>query len=140
MKMGYAGAGGNVHRVVVAIQAKYPELDFSHFTGTVWNKGKTKQDDDRIATQEKYTLDEVFCENSPVTQKTLRGYVERHDILEYKCQCCGCNGEWQGGEIALEIHHINGINNDNRIENLQYLCPNCHAMTENYRGLNKKRK
>ena len=40
-------------------------------------------------------------------------------------------------EIPLEIHHINGVRNDNRIENLRYLCPNCHALTDTYRGKNK---
>ena len=139
MKMGYAGAGGNIHLVCLAIQKKYPDLDFSHFTGQSWNKGKTKAEDSRIAGQEKYTLDEVFVENSPVSQKVLRGYVERHQIIPYRCSCCGGDGHWQGGEISLEIHHINGTNTDNRIENLQYLCPNCHALTDNYRGLNKKK-
>lgn len=38
--------------------------------------------------------------------------------------------------IALELHHINGIKDDLRIENLQILCPNCHAFTDNYRGKN----
>lgn len=38
--------------------------------------------------------------------------------------------------IPLELHHINGINNDHRLENLQMLCPNCHAFTDNYRGKN----
>lgn len=139
MKMGYSGAGGNTHLVICAIQKQYPDIDFSHFTGAAWNKGKTRDVDDRIARHEKYTLDEVFIRNSPVSQKVLRGYVERHQILPYVCSQCGCDGHWQNGEIALEIHHINGINTDNRIENLQYLCPNCHALTENYRGLNKKR-
>ena len=139
MKMGYAGAGGNIHIVVTAIQNQYPDLDFSHFTGQGWRKDKTKETDNRIVGMEKYQLDEVFCENSPVAQKVLRGYVERHHILEYKCACCGCDGHWQDGEISLELHHINGINTDNRIENLQYLCPNCHALTDNYRGLNKKK-
>lgn len=139
MKMGYAGAGGNTHNVVTAIKNQYPDLDFSHFTGQLWNKGKTKADDNRIVGQEKYTLDEVFIIDSPVTQKVLRGYVERHNIIPHKCAICGCDGHWQDGEIALEIHHINGINTDNRIENLQYLCPNCHALTDNYRGLNKKK-
>lgn len=38
--------------------------------------------------------------------------------------------------IPLELHHINGVHSDNRIENLQLLCPNCHALTDNYRGKN----
>ncbi|WP_083937631.1 HNH endonuclease [Hymenobacter aerophilus] len=48
--------------------------------------------------------------------------------------------EWVGEPIPLELHHINGINNDHRLENLQLLCPNCHALTDNYRGKNQKRK
>lgn len=112
-------------------------IDTNHFTGQLWNKGKTKETDERLNYgKEKYSLEEVFCKNSPVTQKVLRGYVERHNILEYKCQTCGCNGNWQNGIISLEIDHINGINNDNRIENLHYLCPNCHALTDTYRGRN----
>lgn len=39
-----------------------------------------------------------------------------------------------GFPIALELHHVNGIKDDLRIENLQILCPNCHAFTDNYRG------
>lgn len=39
-----------------------------------------------------------------------------------------------GKPIPLEIHHINRVNTDNRLSNLQLLCPNCHAQTEYYRG------
>ena len=41
-----------------------------------------------------------------------------------------------GEPIALELHHVNGVKDDLRIENLQILCPNCHAFTDNYRGRN----
>lgn len=116
-------------------------IDTSHFTGQFWNKGKTKETDERIAAYaknlEKYSLDQIFIKDSSVTQKVLRGYVERYKVLEYKCQNCGCDGHWQNGIIALEIDHINGDNKDNRLENLRYLCPNCHALTETYRGKNK---
>lgn len=139
MKMGYSGAGGNTHNVVVAIKNKYPDLDFSHFTGQAANKGQTKQSNPNLGSKEKYTLDEVFTTNSSVTQKVLRGYVERHNVIPYRCKICGCTGEWQDGYISLELHHKNGDNTDHRIENLEYLCPNCHAMTDNYRGLNKKK-
>lgn len=50
---------------------------------------------------EKYSLNEVFVKNSPVTQKVLRGYINRHNVISYKCKICGCNGEWQGGQISL---------------------------------------
>ena len=134
-KAGRKQAGGNQTTLKKKIQEF--NIDISHFTGQLWNKGKTSEDDPRIKGNEKYSLEEVFIENSPVTQKVLRGYVERHNILEYKCQKCGCDGHWQDGIISLEIDHINGDNTDNRIENLHYLCPNCHALTETYRGKNK---
>lgn len=112
-------------------------IDTSHFTGMLWNKGKTAQDDPRIKSAEKYNIEDIFIKNSTVTQKVMRGYVERHNLLEYKCQNCGCDGNWQGGTIALEIDHIDGDNTNNKLSNLRYLCPNCHALTETYRGKNK---
>lgn len=113
-------------------------IDVSHFTLQGWSKGKTKETDPRILSKEKYSLQEVFCDNSPVTQRVLRGYVERHKLIEYKCDTCGCTGEWQDGFISLELDHKDGNNKNNKISNLHYLCPNCHALTETYRGKNKE--
>ena len=113
------------------------QIDISHFTGQLWNKGKTKETDSRIISKEKYTLEEVFKKNSSITQRGLRGYVERHQVIPYICDICGCTGEWQKGIISLELHHKDGDNHNNEINNLIYLCANCHALTENYRGKNK---
>lgn len=131
-KAGRKYAGGNVQILKKKI-AEY-EIDTSHFTGQKWRDSphQTK----KHVSREKYSLEEVFKKDSPVTQKVLRGYVERHQMLEYKCQNCGCDGHWQNGIIALEIDHIDGNNTNNEITNLRYLCPNCHALTETYRGRN----
>lgn len=141
-KAGRKPGGGSQNTLKKKIQEF--NIDISHFTGQLWNKGKTREDDERVAqntlNKEKYSLEEIFIKNSPVSQRVMRGYVERHNLIEYKCINCGCNGEWQGGLISLEIHHVDGDNHNNELSNLQYLCPNCHALTENYRGRNKAQK
>lgn len=113
-------------------------IDISHFTGQRWQDSPNQADNHEI--REKYLLEEVFIKDSPVTQKVLRGYVERHNLIPYKCQNCECDGHWQNGIIALEIDHIDGDNTNNEISNLRYLCPNCHALTDTYRGRNIKPK
>ena len=69
-----------------------------------------------------------------------RGIVRRRLIalnaIEYKCAICGIS-EWQGKKLSLELDHINGINNDHRLENLRFLCPNCHSQTSTYGAKNK---
>lgn len=112
------------------------EIDTSHFTGMRWQQSPNQQSQNH-GSREKYNLEDIFIENSPVTQKVMRGYVERHNLLEYRCQTCGNDGNWQGGTISLEIDHIDGNNTNNQLSNLRYLCPNCHALTETYRGKNK---
>ena len=51
----------------------------------------------------------------------------------HKCEICGLQ-KWNNQKIPLELHHINGNNKDNSLNNLQLLCPNCHALTDNYRN------
>lgn len=56
-----------------------------------------------------------------------------------RCEACGLS-EWQGLPIPLALHHINGERHDNRLENLQILCANCHGLTDNWAGRNAKRR
>lgn len=113
-------------------------IDISHFTGQAWHSTPTYIP--KVGSREKYSIEEVFTPNSIITQKVMRGYVERHNLIPYKCSKCGCDGNWQGGKIALELDHIDGDNTNHSLNNLRYLCPNCHALTSTYRGLNKANK
>lgn len=92
-----------------------------------------------ISYNTKYTLDEILVENSTYANiSRLKIRLVNEGKLEYKCQICGIN-EWLGQKLSLQLDHINGINNDHRIENLRFLCPNCHSQTETYAGKNKGR-
>jgi len=69
----------------------------------------------------------------------LRERLIKNGLKEHKCENPECGlTEWHGKPIPLQLHHINGDRTDNRLENLQLLCPNCHAQTENYSGKNKR--
>lgn len=78
---------------------------------------------------------ELFINNSTVPRCVVRRRIIEQNLLEYKCSCCGIS-EWNGKSISLELDHINGVNNDNRLENLRFLCPNCHSQTVTYGGKN----
>lgn len=112
-------------------------IDISHFTGQRWQAKPTLSP--QVGGREKYSIEEIFVKNSPVTQKVMRGYVKRHNLISYQCQTCGCDGHWQNGTITLELDHIDGDNSNNELSNLRYLCPNCHALTATYRGKNKQK-
>jgi hypothetical protein len=78
----------------------------------------------------------IFCENSSYSNEMVKQRIVVNNLIEYKCSKCGIE-EWLGETIILDLDHINGNNRDNRLENLRYLCPNCHSQTDTYKGRNK---
>lgn len=87
----------------------------------------------------RHTLDEILVRGSTYANiQRLKARLVNEGKMEYVCAFCGNEGEWQGKRLVLQLDHINGTNNDHRIENLRFLCPNCHSTTLTYAGKNKK--
>jgi len=78
--------------------------------------------------------------NSTRKGSYLRVALIEYELLDYSCQICEAPAEWQGEPITLQLDHINGVNNDHRLENLRFLCPNCHSQTTTWgKGTGKTR-
>lgn len=89
----------------------------------------------------KYTTEDLFIENCPVNRSVVKAYLLRWEIFELKCTLCSIT-EWQGVPAPIELDHVNGVNNDNRIENLRMLCANCHAIqsTNGWKNAHRKKR
>lgn len=86
-----------------------------------------------IKSNKKTPLDQILVNNSTYQSRLLLQRLVEEGYKEYKCEKCGLI-TWMNNPISLQLHHINYNHNDNRIENLQILCPNCHSQTGNYGG------
>jgi len=132
--------GGNYQ--TIKSWARYYELDFSHFTGKLWSKGQTKETNQALAKQASKTeaqLNEVLIVKAkPMPSARLKARLFRLGLLRNECYICGLT-LWRGKSITLHLDHINGVHNDNRLENLQVLCPNCHQQTDTWGNKNTGR-
>jgi len=86
----------------------------------------------------KLTDEQIFCENSTVARHVVKR--EFLKTVPHQCIICGQPDEWNNIKLVLVLDHINGINNDNRRENLRLLCPNCNSQQDTFAGRNVGKK
>ena len=126
--LGLSASGANYQ----AVPRRIKELGINndHWTGQGWNTGK-----DFIAPLNPYQwdLEEILIKDSPYKGGTRKLKIKllKSGLLENKCERCEIEN-WNNKPLSIQLHHKNGISTDNRIENLQMLCPNCHSQTDTF--------
>lgn len=108
----YTGAQTYITKV-----AKKLEISHDHFTGKAWNRGNVYPVKD---------ITKHLVLGSNIASSKLRSRLIKAGLKEQRCEICKLT-EWLGKDIVLELDHINSNHTDNRLENLQILCSNCHA-------------
>ena len=124
------GISGGTHAHLTKMIKLYG-LDISHWNGSAWNRGKyvPRKDIDKV----------LILRTGPYKEHTrvlLRALLESG--VSYECSKCGIS-KWNDRFIRLQVEHKNGNNLDNRTDNLELLCPNCHSQTKTYGVMRSKR-
>jgi 5-methylcytosine-specific restriction endonuclease McrA len=90
--------------------------------------------------QIKYDLQEVLEGKHPkYTRHSLKKRLITEGYMKHECVECGQKDTHNGKPLTLQLDHINGVNNDHRLENLRLLCPNCHTQQDTYAGKNNRK-
>lgn len=125
-KLGIVAAGGNY--MILKKYIKQYNIDISHFTLQGSNKGKTFGPKRPVA--------DYLSNKQTIQSWKLKKRLLKEKLFEHKCYKCN-QDTWLNQPIPIELHHIDGNNQNNNLSNLTLLCPNCHSLTDNYRSKNK---
>lgn len=134
-KCGSGGSRGSTHRVL-RIKCREYGIDLSELEA----RSRAKLNGLLAPSREPRPLSEVLVEGSSYRTTHLKARLIREGLLENRCVECGHPPEWNGKPMVLILDHINGVFNDNRLENLRLLCPNCNSQMPTFAGRNSTRR
>ena len=104
---------------------------------TPWNKGLEVGRYKKW--NENFSLEKVLVKDSTYARQHIKRRILENNLIDYRCACCGIGPEWNRKPMPLILDHINGINNDNRLENLRFVCSNCDSQLPTYKSKNKRK-
>jgi len=123
-RLGYCPTGGNP--ATLKKYAKLWEIPTDHFDPYAGVMERIRQP--------KRPLAEVLVENSTYSRSNVKMRLYEEGLKEPRCELCGQGEIWRGKHMGIILDHINGVRDDNRLENLQIVCPNCAATLDTHCG------
>jgi hypothetical protein len=123
-RLGYRPAGGN--SATLQRYARRWDISAQHFDPYASQRGQHRAN--------RIPLDHILVSASTYTRSHLKRRLYEAGLKVPICEMCGQDETWRGRPMAMILDHINGIHDDNRLENLRIVCPNCAATLDTHCG------